>query len=83
MVLLRRPKESATGSGLLAPFTKWVWILIILSLLVVGPIIYFIIYLRYRICKDDAKLYSLSNCMWFVYGALLKQGTTLNPVAGI
>ncbi|KAJ8950665.1 hypothetical protein NQ314_007795 [Rhamnusium bicolor] len=80
VVLMRRPKESATGSGLLAPFTTPVWILIILSLLVVGPIIYLLIYFQARLCKNDNnKVYPLPACFWFVYGALLKQGTTLNP----
>lgn len=80
---MRRPKESATGSGLLAPFTTAVWMLILLSLLVVGPLIYFIILLRSRLCKDDeSKIYPLPSCIWFVYGALLKQGTTLSPTTG-
>ncbi|XP_072376313.1 glutamate receptor ionotropic, delta-2 [Diabrotica undecimpunctata] len=79
-VLMNRPTESATGSGLLAPFTTPVWILIIFSILVVGPIIYIMILIQSRICKyDDNEIYSLSTCMWFVYGALLKQGSTVNP----
>lgn len=83
VVMMKRPKESATGSGLLAPFTTPVWLLIILSLLVVGPLIHFIIFLRAKLCKDDeSKIYSLQSCMWFVYGALLKQGTTLSPTTG-
>lgn len=81
--MMKRPKESATGSGLLAPFTTPVWLLIILSLLVVGPLIHFIIFLRTKLCRDkDSKIYSLQSCMWFVYGALLKQGTTLSPTTG-
>nr|ALR72540.1 ionotropic receptor IR5 [Colaphellus bowringi] len=79
-VLMNRPKESATGSGLLAPFTTAVWILIIFSVLVVGPIMYLMILIRAKMCKDDNnKIFSLPSCMWFVYGALLKQGSTLNP----
>lgn len=67
----------------MAPFTTPVWLLIILSLLVVGPLIHFIIFLRAKLCKDDeSKIYSLQSCMWFVYGALLKQGTTLSPTTG-
>ncbi|KAJ8948909.1 hypothetical protein NQ318_020495, partial [Aromia moschata] len=81
VVMMRRPKESATGSGLLAPFTTPVWILIILSLLVVGPIIYFLVLIGARLCRDEHyKVFPLPSCMWFVYGALLKQGSTLNPV---
>ncbi|KAJ8969797.1 hypothetical protein NQ317_003302 [Molorchus minor] len=81
VVLMKRPKESATGSGLLAPFTTPVWILIILSLTVVGPVIYLLIFLQSKLCKDDNnKVFPMPACIWFVYGALLKQGTTLNPV---
>ncbi|XP_030750751.1 glutamate receptor ionotropic, delta-2 [Sitophilus oryzae] len=80
VVLMKRPKESATGSGLLAPFTATVWTLIIISLLAVGPILYIVVFLRAKICKDDDDIvFSLPACMWFVYGALLKQGSTLNP----
>ncbi|CAH1104855.1 unnamed protein product [Psylliodes chrysocephalus] len=79
-VLMNRPDESATGSGLLAPFTTQVWILIIFSILVVGPIIFLMVLLRARLCRDDkSEVYSLSTCLWFVYGALLKQGSTVNP----
>lgn len=32
---------------------------------------------------DNEQLrYSLPHCMWFVYGALMKQGSTLSPIAG-
>ncbi|XP_037959941.1 glutamate receptor ionotropic, delta-1-like [Teleopsis dalmanni] len=83
IMVMRRPRESATGSGLMAPFEFWVWILIVLSLLFVGPIIYFFIILRNKITKDsDQKPYSLGHCAWFVYGALMKQGSTLSPIAG-
>lgn len=34
-------------------------------------------------CKDEEQMvFSLPSCMWFVYGALLKQGSTLNPRTG-
>ncbi|XP_045478920.1 glutamate receptor U1 isoform X1 [Harmonia axyridis] len=81
LVLMKRPTESATGTGLLAPFTFPVWILIMVSLFVVGPIIYVIVQIRVRFCSDDDEPYSFPVCFWFVYGALLKQGSTLSPIA--
>ncbi|RZF37350.1 hypothetical protein LSTR_LSTR010445 [Laodelphax striatellus] len=79
-VLMKRPKESATGSGLLAPFEDEVWLLILVSLLLVGPTMYAIIKLRDRLCGGThSRSFSLSSCAWFVYGALMKQGSTLNP----
>ncbi|XP_017080167.1 glutamate receptor ionotropic, delta-1 [Drosophila eugracilis] len=82
IMVMQRPRESASGSGLLAPFEFWVWILILVSLLVVGPIIYVLIILRNRMTGDNQQTpYSLGHCAWFVYGALMKQGSTLSPIA--
>lgn len=83
LMVMRRPRESASGSGLLAPFDFWVWILIFVSLLAVGPIIYVLIIIRNRLTGDSSQQpYSLGHCAWFVYGALMKQGSTLSPIAG-
>lgn len=83
IMIMKRPKESAGGSGLVAPFDRDVWILILVSLLAVGPIIYGLIILRYKLTRDTSqKTYPLPHCVWFVYGALMKQGSTLSPVAG-
>lgn len=83
IMIMLRPAESASGSGLLAPFDRDVWLLILFSLLAVGPIIYLLIIFRYKITKEKTqKMYPLPHCIWFVYGALMKQGSTLSPVAG-
>lgn len=83
MMIMKRPSESATGSGLMAPFNRNVWILIFVSLFAVGPLIYCLIILRNYVTRDKSqKVYALPNCVWFVYGALMKQGSTLSPVAG-
>lgn len=75
IMLMKRPVISATGTGLLAPFTFNVWIMILVSLLVVGPLIYCIIFVRNCLTGDKTqRQYGLPHCMWFVYGALLKQG---------
>ncbi|XP_053675806.1 glutamate receptor ionotropic, delta-2 [Anopheles nili] len=80
IMIMVRPMESASGSGLLAPFNRDVWILILISLLAVGPIIYGLLILRHRLTKDKEQvIYSLPHCVWFVYGALMKQGSTLSP----
>ncbi|PSN56156.1 Ionotropic receptor 76b [Blattella germanica] len=84
VVLMKRPSESATGSGLLAPFDETVWLLILISLIAIGPTIYAIVFIRAIVCKNDevlATVVPLDNCIWFVYGALMKQGSTLMPVA--
>lgn len=66
-MIMIRPAESASGSGLLAPFQKTVWVLILISLLAVGPIIYWLIKFRNRFAKDEMqKIYPLPHCIWFV-----------------
>lgn len=62
-------------------FSIKVWLLILVSLIVVGPIIYGIMKLRKKIYKGS-KMYTLSSCIWFVYGALMKQGSSLSPENG-
>ncbi|XP_059617045.1 glutamate receptor ionotropic, delta-1 [Phlebotomus argentipes] len=81
IMIMTRPAESATGSGLWAPFDLNVWILILLSLICVGPIIYALIIIRTKLTRDrEQTIYPLPYCIWFVYGALMKQGSTLSPI---
>lgn len=83
VVLMKRPKESATGSGLLAPFTFGVWILILASVICMAPVINSLIRTHYKLCKEDQPvIYGMGACSWFVFGALMKQGTTLSPYVG-
>lgn len=80
IMMMTRPEESATGSGLLAPFDVDVWILILISLVFVGPIIYLLLVIRNKMTSDkDQKLYTMPHCVWFVYGALMRQGSVLSP----
>lgn len=84
IMIMTRPQESATGAGLTAPFDKYVWILIVVSLIVTGPAVYCVIKLRNKVVGNGVQPdYSLGHVTWFVYGALLKQGSTLSPIAGI
>lgn len=45
-VMMKRPDVSASGSGVLAPFDVEVWMLILVSVILVGPIMYLLIILR-------------------------------------
>ncbi|KAI5733654.1 hypothetical protein M8J76_014282 [Diaphorina citri] len=82
VVMMKRPHESATGSGLLAPFEIEVWFLILISLVLIGPIMHAIMRVRRWLSGTQSELYPISACTWFVYGALMKQGSTLNPRTG-
>ena len=50
-----------------------------------GPLIYFFVNRLEPLVKEipSNELYSLQKCYWFVYGALLKQGSPLEPSSGI
>ncbi|CAH2092215.1 unnamed protein product [Euphydryas editha] len=80
-MMLKRPKESAAGSGLLAPFATYVWYLILAAVICYGPCITFLTWLRSKLIKDNERYIALSPSVWFVYGAFIKQGTTLAPDA--
>ena len=58
-----------------------VWLSILASCLTMGPILYVFIN---RIQPDRLGSFGLSiqRCYWFVYGALLKQGSSLEPRSG-
>ncbi|KZC11826.1 Glutamate receptor delta-2 subunit, partial [Dufourea novaeangliae] len=76
--VMKRPHESATGSGLLAPFEKTVWLLVLASLVFVGPVIYIFAHIRAKLWHaSNSEKFSLSSCFWFVYSSLLKQGTNI------
>ncbi|XP_069355215.1 glutamate receptor ionotropic, delta-2 isoform X2 [Maniola hyperantus] len=81
MMMLKRPKESAAGSGLLAPFATYVWYLILAAVLIYGPCITLLTWIRSKLVKEHERPISLSPSVWFVYGAFIKQGTTLAPEA--
>ncbi|XP_053599530.1 glutamate receptor ionotropic, delta-1 [Plodia interpunctella] len=81
IMMLKRPKESAAGSGLLAPFTSHVWYLILVAVLAYGPCITLLTRLRSKIMPEDEQPIKLSPSFWFVYGAFIKQGTNLAPEA--
>ncbi|XP_018054774.1 PREDICTED: glutamate receptor ionotropic, delta-1 [Atta colombica] len=77
-VLMKRPQESATGSGLLAPFNKTVWLFVLAAVISVGPVIYTFATFRAKLWnKPDSENFSLFSCVWFVYSSLLKQGTNI------
>ncbi|EZA56176.1 hypothetical protein X777_03508 [Ooceraea biroi] len=76
--LMKRPQDSATGTGLLAPFDQTVWLLVLAAVLSVGPIIFIFTKVRSKLWHDpNSERYTLPSCMWFVYSSLLKQGTTM------
>ncbi|XP_053635419.2 glutamate receptor ionotropic, delta-1-like [Cherax quadricarinatus] len=56
--------------------------MILVATLVFGPLIYLVIVVRVRLCKRESyisRVLPLHRCMWFVYGAMMRQGSELKP----
>jgi len=47
--LMKRPKYSTTGNGLLAPFQQTVWLLVLAAVISMGPIIFIFAKFRLRV----------------------------------
>nr|XP_034191723.1 glutamate receptor ionotropic, delta-1 isoform X2 [Osmia lignaria] len=75
--VMKRPQVSATGSGLLAPFETTVWLLVLASLISIGPIIYIFTKIRKLWNDPTSENFTLSSCLWFAYSSLLKQGSEI------
>lgn len=84
-VLMKRPQESATGSGLLAPFDHTVWLLVLTAVLFVGPIIYVFATLRFvESCAESAsKKRILKQLFLIYYQCLLGRSCGNNPTLRI
>ena len=54
-------------------------------MVIMGPFIFLISSLRIWLCRGDPKLtkkFNLEECIWFIYGAMMKQGATIKPISG-
>nr|XP_027233367.1 glutamate receptor ionotropic, kainate 3-like [Penaeus vannamei] len=83
-ILVRRPAYVPKPDALLRPFNVDVWLWILAMMGIMGPLIYLIILLRVRLCRGDPTLtrtFPLDQCVWFVFGAMMKQGSVLSPIS--
>ncbi|XP_065346069.1 ionotropic receptor 93a [Cloeon dipterum] len=79
---MQRPRKSLIGTSLLEPFTLEVWMLTLFALVLMGPLIFAIIKLRQKLVHSSgpkSRVYRLNECVWFTYGAIMKQGSPLDP----
>jgi Ligand-gated ion channel len=63
-----------------------VWMMSLSALILMGPLIYLIIKLRRKVLKmfgEESRNYKMSECVWFTYGAIMKQGSPLEPSDGL
>ncbi|KAK4886945.1 hypothetical protein RN001_003216 [Aquatica leii] len=77
--ILKRPDESGAGLGIFAPFATNVWILIMVSIFVIGVIAFTFLYLNSTFSGQTKKISSFQDCLLFAYSTLLKQSSTLKP----
>ncbi|KAK4883102.1 hypothetical protein RN001_006421 [Aquatica leii] len=83
--LVARPRKLSRALLFMYPFTTNTWLCLAASVMVMGPILYFIhqaspVYECKGIPKS-AGLSSPQNCLWYMYGALLQQGGMHLPYA--
>ncbi|KAF2354013.1 Ionotropic glutamate receptor L-glutamate and glycine-binding domain [Trinorchestia longiramus] len=83
--MIARPQELSRVILFMEPFSNQTWILIAVTVLLMGPILYLINnnspYYDYYSLKDGRGLFSLQNCSWYVFGAILQQGGTKLPLS--
>ena len=82
--MMKTPKEVKT-KNVLTPFTVTVWISILVSAISMSLIMYVFINIIEKkvVVGDYREKFILVQLSWFVYGALVKQGSTLSPSSNI
>lgn len=83
-IMMVKPRGSIISRGLLAPFSSMVWISLAVFFVLIGPVIYAAIAFHREFGKDE-KIETLGQVIWFIYGALVRQGHSVNitPINGI
>ncbi|KAK8399557.1 hypothetical protein O3P69_003545 [Scylla paramamosain] len=83
--MISRPQELSRVMLFMEPFANDTWILIAITVAIMGPILFFINrsspYYTYYDLYDGKGLFKLHNCSWYVYGAILQQGGTKLPLS--
>lgn len=81
-VMASRPASADVKRGPLAPFDRTTWLCTLLANILIAPLMYLIVRARGRLCEeseaDEEASLSLGKLSWFVFGALLRQGSTIN-----
>ena len=82
-IMMKTPK-TVKAKNVLTPFSLLVWISILVSSVFMSFIMYVFINIAERqVISDKPDQFSLLQISWFVYGALVKQGSTLAPATDI
>ncbi|XP_054283701.1 uncharacterized protein LOC129000742 [Macrosteles quadrilineatus] len=83
--LVSRPKELSRALLFILPFTSDAWLCIVSSIGLMAPILHLVHrlspYYDYFGISKVSGLGRITNCFWYVYGALLQQGGAHLPLA--
>ncbi|XP_025829003.1 ionotropic receptor 93a isoform X2 [Agrilus planipennis] len=83
--LVARPKELSRALLFMSPFTENTWLCLGLAIISMGPVLFAVNRLspvyEYKGIEMRGGLYSIQNCVWYMYGALLQQGGMHLPFA--
>ncbi|KAK6635692.1 hypothetical protein RUM44_000946 [Polyplax serrata] len=83
--VVARPKELSRALLFLSPFGGDTWVAIALAVAVVGPLLNWFHrvspYYDYFNTRTAGGLQTVTNCLWYMYGALLQQGGIHLPAA--
>ncbi|XP_069953211.1 ionotropic receptor 93a-like isoform X1 [Cherax quadricarinatus] len=83
--LISRPKELSRVLLFMEPFANDTWILLVISIVIMGPILFLINryspYYSYYGLYNGRGLFQLHNCFWYVYSAVLQQGCDWDPLS--
>ncbi|XP_066943243.1 ionotropic receptor 93a-like [Macrobrachium rosenbergii] len=81
--MIARPKELSRVMLFMEPFTNDTWILIVISVFIMGPILYLFNraspYYSYYGLNNGKGLFDLQNCSWYIYSSILQQGGAQLP----
>lgn len=83
--MVSRPKELSRIYLFLSPFAWDTWLCIMISITFMSPLLYAMHrltpYYEYFGKRQSGGLYTMNNCFWYIYGALLQQGGLYLPQA--
>ncbi|XP_066962173.1 glutamate receptor ionotropic, kainate glr-3-like isoform X2 [Macrobrachium rosenbergii] len=77
LLMSRSPKEKNKALSILSPFTLQIWVFLTSTALLMGPVVYSISFLLYKLVAADVKM----DLQWFqfnIFRSIVNQGSCIN-----